>query len=265
MIDFNIGMGPEQGISNLTALLATLNFWEPGAIPAVGDTVKSHSVTANCMLYAECTVSGTTGNSEPEWPAAGQTVVDGTVTWTIKDLRKPDIQTVPVGAGHEYYGDTAPAGYLLCNGSAVSRTTYVNLFALLGTKFGTGDGSTTFNLPDRRSRVGVGLNSADSDFATLGKNGGEKTHILTTAEMPSHGHTATTDAQGNHRHSLIYADNAGTASAQAKAGIGGSDWEETGCQYAGTHTHNVTIANNGSGAAHNNMPPYIVVNYIIKY
>lgn len=263
-------MGPEQGISNLTALLATLNFWKPGARPAVGDTVKSHSVTANCMLYAECTVSGTTGSSEPEWPAAGQTVVDGTVTWTIKDLRKPNIQAAPVGSGNEYYGDTAPAGYLFCDGSAVSRTTYAALFVVLGTKFGTGDGSTTFNLPDRRKRVGVGLDSTDTDFAALGNTGGEKTHQLTIPEMPAHAHNATawTDSQGTHNHNIVTHITGASSSGPYIAG--GSNNNYTSSQLsdsAGAHGHNVgvSLANTGGDGAHNNMPPYLVVNYIIKY
>lgn len=87
MINFDVGQGPEQGISNLNALLAALNFWQPSTVVAVGDVVKSHSVTAKSMLYAECTSAGTSGTSEPVWGALGDTINDGTVVWTMRDLR----------------------------------------------------------------------------------------------------------------------------------------------------------------------------------
>ncbi len=167
----------------------------------------------------------------------------------------------PVGSGNEYYGDTAPSGYLFCDGSAVSRTTYAALFVVLGTKFGTGDGSTTFNLPDRRKRVGVGLDSTDTDFATLGKTGGEKTHTLTTAEMPSHAHTGVTNSQGVHNHAYWHSG--------GNTGPGGYNANYSSLHdvtdAAGAHSHNVTINNTGGNGAHNNLQPYIVVNYIIKY
>ncbi|WP_196603423.1 phage tail protein [Pectinatus haikarae] len=272
MIDFNIGMGPEQGISNLTALLATLNFWEPGAIPAVGDTVKSHSVTANCMLYAECTVSGTTGSSEPEWPAAGQTVVDGTVTWTIKDLRKP-ANIVPIGVINQFAGAAAPVGYLLCQGQAVSRSTYADLYAVIGTTYGTGDGSTTFNLPNLQDRVGVGKSST---LSTLGATGGEKTHALTTAELASHNHSASaaTDTQSaTGALNLAMFDTGCTATGvfsfnsynyPGPEGKNGANMS-VGFNYSHGHSVSVSVGSNGSGSAHNNMQPYLVVNYIIKY
>ncbi|WP_196606765.1 tail fiber protein [Pectinatus frisingensis] len=174
----------------------------------------------------------------------------------------------PVGSGNEYYGDTAPAGYLFCDGSAVSRTTYADLFVVLGTKFGTGDGSTTFNLPDRRKRVGVGLDSTDTDFAALGNTGGEKTHALTIPEMPSHAHGGITDAQGTHNHSITLNARRGSNGtsyagwgADDTAGWNGTNWVDA----AGSHGHNLAITNTGGDGAHNNMQPYIVVNYIIKY
>lgn len=71
---------------------------------------------------------------------------------------------------------TVPWGTLLCDGAAVSRTTYKELFNAIGTRFGAGDGSTTFNVPDLRGRVAVGFNSSDTDFNTVGKIGGAKTH-----------------------------------------------------------------------------------------
>ena len=88
-----------------------------------------------------------------------------------------------------YGGSTAPTGYLLCDGSAVSRTTYADLYTAIGTTYGVGDGSTTFNVPNVKGKVPVGRDNGDTSFDTLGETGGEKTHTLTIAEMPSHTHT----------------------------------------------------------------------------
>ncbi len=127
---------------------------------------------------------------------------------------------------------TAPDGWIICNGSAYSRTTYANLFAVIGTTFGSGDGSTTFNVPDLRDRVAVG---SGSTYA-LADTGGEATHTLTVAEMPSH------------RHSEL-----GWAAIPGYASSGSGN-------YSGTYTGYA-----GGSQAHNNMQPYVALNYIIKY
>lgn len=97
----------------------------------------------------------------------------------------------PAGTILDFGGTAAPAGYLLCDGGAVSRTTYADLFAAIGTNWGSGDGSTTFNVPDLRRRVTVGSGGVGStELAnTVGSEGGEETHRLTEQEMPSHHHT----------------------------------------------------------------------------
>lgn len=98
------------------------------------------------------------------------------------------IDSTPPGAITIFAGSTAPSGYLLCDGTAISRTTYSALFAITSTTYGVGNGSTTFNLPDLRTRVPVGKN-ASGTFATLGATGGAETHILNEAQMPSHIHS----------------------------------------------------------------------------
>jgi microcystin-dependent protein len=99
---------------------------------------------------------------------------------------------------------TAPTGFQALDGSAVSRTTYPALFTLLGTTYGSGDGSTTFNLPDWRGRTPVGYDAGNAtsrmtgdatggiDASTVGNTGGEQAHAQTSTEMASHTHTATT-------------------------------------------------------------------------
>lgn len=149
----------------------------------------------------------------------------------------------PVGCINLYAGSTAPTGWLICDGSAVSRTTYANLFSVIGTTYGTGDGSTTFNIPNLKGKVPVGLDSNDTDFDTLGEIGGEKTHTLTVNEMPSH----------THNYRLAY----------------GSNNPMNGLSYAtsiaGTFGDEHVITKTGGGQAHNNLQPYIVMIYIISY
>jgi microcystin-dependent protein len=94
-----------------------------------------------------------------------------------------------------YAAATAPAGWLNCDGSAVSRTTYADLFAVTSTTYGVGNGTTTFNLPDLRGRIPVGLDNMGGTDAgrlsvanTLGGTGGTETHTLTSAQIPAHSH-----------------------------------------------------------------------------
>lgn len=106
----------------------------------------------------------------------------------------------PPGMMAPYGGSSAPSGWLLCDGSAVSRATYAALFAILGTAYGVGDGSTTFNLPDFRKRLAIGRDSGTAAIDTLGKTTGSFDHTHT---QPTHTHTIAshTHDMGNHTHS----------------------------------------------------------------
>ena len=99
---------------------------------------------------------------------------------------------------------TAPAGWMMCDGSLVSRTgDTAALFAAIGTAYGAGDGSTTFALPNMKGRVPVGRDAAQTEFDTLGEAVGAKTHTLATPELPSHGHadgTLASASAGSHSH-----------------------------------------------------------------
>ena len=157
--------------------------------------------------------------------------------------------TLPIGSIVPYVSSTVPTGWLVCDGSAVSRTTYADLFAVIGTSYGTGDGSATFNLPNLKGRVPVGQNTSDTSFDTIGETGGEKLHTLTTQEIPAHSHTM------YDRGRLLYWD-ASLNNVGIKQGTGADRPIES--------TWNDSTANAGGGQAHNNLQPYQVVCYIIK-
>lgn len=149
---------------------------------------------------------------------------------------------VPVGGIVEYPSNkNIPDGWLECDGSVVSRTTYSALFAKIGTEFGEGDGSTTFGLPNMKGKVSVGLDTSDNDFNVIGKTGGEKTHRLTEPEMPTHWHKTAIDFGG-------------TESIDNYSGYG---YNNTSRYYNNTNTA-------GGDKPHNNLQPYFVTKFIIK-
>jgi microcystin-dependent protein len=152
------------------------------------------------------------------------------------------LETTPIGTIMAFGAPVAPSGYLNCDGSAISRTVYSALFAAIGTTFGVGDGATTFNLPDLRGRgvIGVGQGASLTN-RVLGAIGGEETHVLTVAEMPSHSHT------------LAVSLNPGNG----LNGPGGTTGASSGANMGG-------INNTGGDGSHNTMQPFVVTNYIIK-
>ena len=179
---------------------------------------------------------------------------------------------VPLGAGMDYWLPTAPnSSFVFPTGQAISRTTYSALFAAMGTTYGTGDGSTTFNLPDKSGRVSVPSDAMSGSQARrvngvlgngLGSAGGEQLHTLTTNEMPAHTHANTlTDPGHAHGENLI-------------TGGGGTSWPAGGTDHWVTvpgpatdaASTGITLATRvrGAGAAHNNIQPSIVCFYIMR-
>lgn len=185
--------------------------------------------------------------------------VDTDDVYTFVEVQSPGVwvattqpQKFPVGTVTAYAANspsnypTPPPGWLQCAGGTVSRVTYARLFALVGSVYGAGDGSTSFTLPDFRGKIPVGSNllqSRDKDISLMpvGSVGGEQNHILTIIEIPAH------------THSYVMRD-------------GGSNpwWQYANAAPVSDYPVRTTGSTGGSGG-HNNMQPYLVMNYIIKY
>lgn len=188
------------------------------------------------------------------------------------------IDIPPTGSIIAFGGSNSPDGWLLCNGNAISRSDYVTLFNIIGTTYGAGNGTTTFNLPDLRGRVPAGADPTGIRLVlasgALGATGGASTVTLTTAQMPSHAHnpgTLVNSNAGGHSH-LVYWTLASNTTATGATNrmttlnnpTGGTNNNATTTVADHTHTITGTTDKTGGGGSHENMPPYQTVNYIIK-
>lgn len=161
-------------------------------------------------------------------------------------ILEPSGDTLPIGAITQFSGSVAPTNWLICNGQAISRTTYSELFSVIGTTYGEGDGSTTFNVPDFSSRVPQGIGEGTDENGvtkntTLGQTYGEYKHKLTIDEMPTHSH-GLPNVFGNF--------------------TGGVFNQPTGTfQW---HNQATSTYNAGGDQSHSIMQPILGVNFIIK-
>jgi microcystin-dependent protein len=253
---------------------------------------------------------------------------------TITELIATKVTSVP-GIINQFAGSESPTGWLFCEGQEVLIETYPNLYDALtseGTVFpygantdGSGEaGETHFRIPNFKGRVPVGLDSSQTEFNVLGEVGGAKTHILTSAEMPTHAHSVdppstnftsannTVDhlhsvdppstnfvsgnQSANHAHTWSFTDRSGGQGDSASGWDTSSESIDTTRTITtaannANHTHTTTVniaafnsagesvshnhittvdlaafdsASAGDGGAHNNLQPYITINYIIK-
>ena len=209
------------------------------------------------------------------------TYYDSVPGWFINDANATTI--IPTGTVQAYASTSAPSGWLLCDGAAVSRTTYAGLFSVISTGYGSGNGSTTFNVPNLMGRVVAGKETTATlltaavggvDGATLGAVGGIQGITLTTAQLPSHTHTGTTGTESaTHTHTTTgSAAFGGSNTANFNLSGGGTSVPtptvnlqslSTGTESA-AHVHTFTSDASGSDTSHGNVQPTIVLNYIIK-
>jgi len=192
------------------------------------------------------------------WVDFVRVLTNGELQQKIEAITGDAPGTVKMWAGAE---SNIPANYEICNGKELQISLYPELYDIIGISFG-GNGQTTFNLPDLKSRFIVGYDSSDSDYNTIGKKGGKKSVILGTEHLPSHNHRDPTDGAFDRLSAradeIDSANTSGTLSdtePDRRYRVGGmisSQWNQA------------TIKSVGGDQAHENQPPYFVLSYIIK-
>lgn len=170
-----------------------------------------------------------------------------------------------VGEMKMWVGAQTPAGYLTCDGRQLSRDDYPILFGIIGTSWGAGNGTTTFNLPDMRDRVPMGHSTA----RPFGTGGGKDSITLSAAQMPAHDHSMTHNHDITHSHVGTLSAAAGSHQNRAAAGAAGTFWmsgasfiSEGGGNSGGSSAS--TTGTRGSGSPVDITPPYRAVTYIIR-
>lgn len=223
--------------------------------------------------------------------STGSLVVTGAASTGSLDvngeIRANGTQIMPIGTIIPHAGiqllNTFLNGWLRCDGSEYDINSYPDLARMLGNTYGTPSVNTKFRVPDLRGRtvIGAGTGTGGLTSRIIGQTGGAETHTLTVAQMPSHTHTGTTESAGEHTHSNNSSGDVGRYGLIARSTGDGNNtgsnmdrtWGEPKIDQApialtidkaGSHTHTVTINNTGESGAHNNMQPFIVLNYIIR-
>lgn len=217
--------------------------WTFASLPA--GNVAASKLDDNFNAAAQLASPAFTGTPTAPTPSSGDNSTKIATTAFVATSMTSLV--IPVGMITPYGGTAAPSGWLLCDGSPVSRTTYATLFALTGTAFGAGDGSTTFNVPDLRGRAPFGLDDLGGSAASRVTSGGS-------------GIAGTTlGASGGDQ--LLQAHN--------HSAPGGRSWNvQVGSDPGYSYYDGATVVpNTGAtgGGSGQNMPPAIMVGYIIKY
>ena len=168
----------------------------------------------------------------------------------------------PVGTIIMYGASAAPTNWLICNGDPKSRTTYATLFGIIGTTYGDGDGSSTFNLPDLRSRMPVGIGDGDAGGTALtdrglGDTGGEENVTLTESQLPAHNHWGGLFTQQGYNFT-------GNGIETRTSGWGGKSIDGWRGAHGTGGPQQTSTQDAGGGDAHNNLPPFLAINFIIR-
>jgi microcystin-dependent protein len=240
-----ISAGSSQVATNLSV----------GGLVNIPNNTISTSTTTGALTVGGG--AGVAGNLHVGGTIITATLPSGTANTAVATTAFVQTVALPSGSLMMWPAAAAPTGWLLCNGSAVSRTAYAALFAIIGTTYGIGDGSTTFNLPNYTNRVPVGA----AGLYALGVTGGSK-----DATVVSHTHTASTainETPHSHnftRYNLTNINTGGFGSDSVRAG---SQTDTTSSQSTGI-TATTTVASAGSSGTDANMQPYLAINFIIK-
>jgi microcystin-dependent protein len=170
------------------------------------------------------------------------------------------ISPLPAGSVMQYAGSTAPTGWLFCNGTAYSQTAYSELFGVIGSTYNTHCGQSApaageFRVPNYKGRVLAGLDPSDGTFDSLTDYGGAKTHTLSTSEIPAHSHSVSHNLGGIYGYTGLHDHDLVGGGELATEPVGGTL----------VTTPSISTTDTGGGGSHNNLQPYAVVNYIIKY
>lgn len=194
-------------------------------------------------------------------------VADETIRW--RPSRVPAVGDLRMAAQDE--GDSADGQWLVADNRAISRATYAEYFGLVGTAWGSGDGSTTFNIPDMRGRAAMGAGQgAGLTNRSVGTKVGAETHQLGTGELPAHNHGVT---DPGHRHRFNSADaGVGTGAALARIptyGTPNAFTDTPGGSWSGgaileNTATGIAIQNAGGGGSHNNVQPSAAVKMLVK-
>ena len=205
------------------------------------------------LIYVDASLNAKANLLSPYFSGTPQAPTAANTTNTFQIATTAFVHSLlPAGTIIQYAANGVPSGWLFCNGQSLSTSTYVLLFTAIGYTYG-GSGST-FNIPDMQGRVGIGDGTGTGlTTRNLGVSGGEETHTLAVNEMPSHDHggvTGTSNALSGTR--LVTGNSSGVSVYSANGSIN-------------QLTHNHTIASQGDNAPHNNMQPYVVLRYLIKY
>lgn len=180
---------------------------------------------------------------------------------------------LPAGSIIQSAAVNEPTGWFDCDGRVLSRFDYPELFNAIGFTYTTDSSYTdlSFNLPDFRGRIGVGIGQGSGlTNRVLGVSGGEEEHTLTTDEMPSHTHTGTTESAGIHNHNVSNivqktSNNTPDGLDPTSNEIDNVNLTTTTTSNAGNHNHTFTSDSTGGGNPHNNMQPFLNIRYLIKY